>query len=185
MSLPIEIITTDIEDLVIHRNRMFVDDRGALFQLAPNIDTNPHFPDGVKNLIAVNVFDKKPRGGHYHKVGADDVFTLKGLALWHFVDFRDEHVPRKTFSCIVGFGEKVTPGFFSDIPTFYAEQEGGHAHIHCPPGVYHTVWSIGKESLIFVEGKTTEYNEEYYVRMPMQDIPELCDFISKHPSLNF
>ena len=169
-----------LEGLLIYQNKMFTDERGSLFQLAPNIDTNPHFSEGIKNLIAVKITDKKPRGGHYHLKGADDVWTLAGAALWHFVDFRSQVLPRPTYSCLVG-SEVVKSEILAELPRFLvATGQQVHAHIHCPPGIYHTVWSVGENPLIFVESKTTEFKEEYYIRLPFIEVPEVVDFKNKY-----
>lgn len=175
-----ETIQTQIKDLVIHSNKIIKDKRGILFRLAHNVETNPNFIGGIQNLIAVTCHDRSMRGSHYHKKANDETFNVRGLGLWMFVDLRKESPTyMQNYNCISGCGE-VFDTKFNDIPTFITEKEGWLAQIHIPIGVFHAVYSVGKESLTYIHSIDISYDDSDSYKVDPMTLKPLAEFIKKY-----
>lgn len=145
-------MNTIIEGLYVSESKIIEDSRGALFQLGQG---------QFKNLIAVTIKDNKPRGGHYHKKAIDEVWTVSGCALWFFIDMRDESTSKgKVFSCRAEINA----------------DSGTLTRIQIPAGVYHIIWKLSNEPMMFIETKTMTYDERDYIRIPDDSISDLFKF---------
>ncbi len=174
------LIETEIEGLVLYKNKEpFIDQRGSLFKLTPNL-YNSDLEIKIADLVNVIADDKKPRGGHYHKESQDHAWCFFGTALWYFVDFRNEKQKEKpVFACILGV-DKINNEVFSDIPDFSVNKIKKMIHLNIPSGVYHIVWPLGGKPLMLTEAKTMEFDESDYVRIKPDNIPELVKFKKKY-----
>jgi hypothetical protein len=174
------LIETGIDGLVVYKNKEpFIDERGSLFKLKPN-QYNPDLDIKIADLVNVIADDKKPRGGHYHKISQDHAWCFYGTALWFFVDFRDESLKEKsTFACILGL-DGIDDGIFSDLPDFSIKKIKKMTHLNIPQGIYHIVWSLGDKPLMLTEAKTEEFNESDYVRISPDEIKEVIEFKKKY-----
>ncbi len=174
-------IETGIEGLAVYKNKAFMDSRGALFQLAPDVAENPHFPGGIGNLLAVIASGKEPRGAHYHHIAEKDLWGIAGMGLCYFLDMRPQSPTKgKSFACIIGFDEERTKLAFAGIPRFFAQKEKWLAHIRVSPGIYDLIWSLGENPFIFVESKTTKYDEKDYIRINPDELEEVKTFKRAH-----
>lgn len=176
-----EKIETGIEGLTVYKNKICADTRGALFQLAPDVAENPHFPGGIGNLLAVVAGGKEPRGAHYHHIASKDLWGISGTGLCYFLDMRSASPTKgKSFACIIGFAEEETDPALAGIPRFFAQKDKWLAHVRVSPGIYDLIWPLGKNSFIFVESKTTKYDENDYVRIAPDALEEVRVFKRAH-----
>lgn len=176
-----EYIETGIEGLTVYKNKVFMDARGALLQLAPDVAENPHFAGGIGNLCAGIAVGKEPRGAHYHHNAQKDIWGISGTGLCYFLDMRS-HSPTqgKSFACIVGFAAEEVELSFAGIPRFFTQKEKWIAHIRISPGIYDLIWPVGNNPFIFVESKTTKYDESDYIRIAPDALEEVRIFKRAH-----
>lgn len=175
-----ESIQTNIKDLVIHCNKIIKDNRGILYRLAHNVESNPNFQGGIKNLIAVTCFDRSMRGSHYHKKANDETFNIHGLGFWIFMDLRKESPTYlEVYGCIAGSGELYSKEF-NDVPFFNTIQNNWLAQIHIPKGVYHAVLSVGNEPLTYIHSIDIKYDDSDSYKVDPNTLELLANYLKKY-----
>lgn len=174
------IFETGIDGFKIHLNKSFFDERGALFQLTPNISENPNLPEGIENVVSVMAVAKdKPRGGHYSK-SYDSFFNIFGLGCWLFIDLREKSPTRgQDFACLAGLkSEEAIGKAYDDLPRFFASKNNIH-HFYVPPGIYRLLWPLSRQPMIIIEARSALYRNDD-VKIDPGELEQVARFKSKY-----
>ena len=174
-----EILKTPIANLLIRRNKVVMDARGYLCELAPGGLKDEMLAAGVSNLVAVGATKQfVPRGSHYHLTNIDNAWFVAGSAMWFFHDFRGASSSRGVnYAVVVGY--EAPPKRFSDLPHALI-RDGVMAHIQIPAGVYHIMWPLTKAPAVLIETASVPYDEKDYVRMKPREVPGLMEFMQRY-----
>ena len=163
-----KIIKTPIEGLKIKLNKVIGDRRGYLYELAPGGKDNEFLRDGIGNIYCSTATQRGiPRGGHYHEKLVENFFTISGLALWLFKDFRKKSSTfGKAWGVILGEEEKINlPASFPAYLLPYVM-----AQVWVPAGVYHVYYPLTSSKVIVLAVTSLPHDDSDYVRLlPDQD----------------
>ncbi len=171
MHMTAEIIKTNIDGLVIRINKVIVDQRGVLCELAPEGLADKFFSAGIRNLYASIPTQKGiARGGHYHLRQIENLYALSGTLLWIFSDLRPESKTKgKVYSVIVGWS---APEESKGLPIFTIDKNQ-MAQIFCPAGVYHIFAPLTDEKAIVIDASSTPYDKTDYVYPDISSLPQV------------
>ncbi len=140
----------EIKELKVHRDK-----RGFLFEILRG--TDPIKSDGPGHFGQFYVSACYPaviKGKHLHKEQTDHMTVIKGKAVIHIEDQR-ENSPTK--------GEKMAIDVGDD----------NHKLVKIPPNVWHSAENIGTETVYFINYVTKEYNpkkpDEYRGEFDLED----------------
>lgn len=165
----IEHISTTIEGLNLHLNKVVSDERGSYCDMAPGGTDNPLYADGIKHIHASIATEKfVARGGHYHYKLKENFFTLSGTALWYFYDF-DRNSPTfgKGYAVILGY-DKL--GVDVGIPEYTIDKDFA-AQISISPGIYHVFWPLTDVETVVAGTGSLDYDSDDYNRTKIEDTP--------------
>lgn len=170
-----KIIETNIEGLLIKLNKVVIDERGFLAEMAPSGLEDNFFKNGVKNIYTSTAVGKHiARAGHFHYKNYENFYTISGTALWMFVDCRKESKTfNKTFSVILGSKSLNT----AKDPVYTIDRKF-LAQVLVPPGVYHIFWPLTEEPVSVVAIASESHNEADYEK------PDIKSFSSAVEKLN-
>jgi dTDP-4-dehydrorhamnose 3,5-epimerase-like enzyme len=163
-----DIIETPIEGLQIKLNKVVGDNRGYLAELSPNGTDNVFFSDGIRNMyISVATQKGVARAGHYHHKLIENFYTLSGVALWIFKDFRKD---KKSFGNIypVILGENDRDINVKDVEAYLVPKN--MAHVFVPAGIYHLFYPLTDKEVRVLSIASLSHDDNDYVRIaPSQD----------------
>ena len=107
-----DIITTPIDGLEVHLQKMFGDMRGLLAEMIQGGTANEVVTGhGIGNIYASIATGKHvARAAHFHRKNHEIFFTLTGTALWLFHDFREgSPTSGKNAGLVLGFDAPTVP----------------------------------------------------------------------------
>ena len=170
-----EEINTPIEGLKIKIQKVVWDARGVLCELTPQGMEDPFLKAGVKNISPSTSLEKHVhRAAHYHHKNIENFYTLSGVALWVFVDFRENSPTKgKVFDVVIGFDK-------TDAKNAYQISDNKLAHVLVPNGVYHVFWQLTDKPVTVVSLASQPYTAEDYCKMDPMAIPGVKDVVAKY-----
>lgn len=172
-------ITTAIQGLEVHLQKVFGDPRGLLAEMVPGGTQNPVVQEhGIGNIYTSIATGKHiARAAHFHFKNHEIFFTLTGTALWLFHDFREGS---PTFGQNVG----LVVGF--DAPTMpvhhpaYTLDKKEMARVIVPTGVYHAYWPLTDEKVVTVAVGSVPHDDADYDRRPPSQVPGFFAILAQY-----
>ena len=172
-------ITTPIQGLEIHLQRVFGDPRGLLAELVPGGTSNPVVADhGIGNLYASIATGKHTaRAAHFHFKNHEIFFTLTGTALWLFHDFRESS---PTFGQNAGFVLGFDSPTFPVHHTLYVLDQKQMARVVVPAGVYHAYWPLTDEKVVVATVASEAHKDEDYDKRTIRTVPGFLEILAMY-----
>lgn len=166
-----EFIKTNIDGLLLRKNKVVKDTRGFLAEIAPAGSEDALLVEGIKNIYASIATGKHiARAGHLHKKNIENFFTISGTALWLFVDCRKESPTFNKYHMVI-LGSKP-PSFETDIP-YYTIEGSIIAQAFIPAGVYHVFWPLTDENVTVLAIASESYDKNDYDKIDLKNYPEI------------
>ncbi len=125
----------EVKELKVH-----YDSRGFLMEVLRGSDAIK--ADGSKafgQYYLMTVYPAVVKGKHFHKLQTDHMCCIRGKAILHLEDGREDSLTR---------GEKQKIAF----------GEGEWKVVRIPPGVWHSLENVGTEVVYIINYVTAEYN---------------------------
>lgn len=172
-------ITTSIQGLEIHLQKVFGDTRGLLAEMIQGGTGNPVVQEhGIGNIYAsIATGTHIARAAHFHFKNHEIFFTMTGTALWLFHDFREG-------SPTFGQNAGVVLGF--DAPTMlvhhpvYTLDQKQMARIVVPAGVYHAYWPLTEEKIVTIAVASEPHDDADYDRRTIKTVPGFLDILAQY-----
>lgn len=171
---------TKIQGLKINLNKIIGDERGYLCEIAPGGTSNELIAGKIGNIYLATGNKKGiARGGHYHYHLVENFYTLSGLALWLFKDFRkDSQSFNKTEAIILGEKDKAKKFEKIDINKYFLPE--AMAQILVPAGVYHIFYPLSDSKVEVLAITNLPHDDNDYVRIAPENDKDLAALIKKY-----
>lgn len=174
-----KIISTPIKELSVKKNKVVKDKRGILAEMLPRGTENELAKEGVKNLYLSEATQRHvARGGHYHHELVENFYTVSGLALWLFKDFRDSSETQgETYFVLLGEKNTETIVDFSSLDSYLLPET--MAQIRVPCGVYHVFYPLSESNVRVVACGSHAYDGDDYQYKKPEQIEEFQSIITR------
>jgi len=168
-----KIIKTSIDGLKIKLNKVIGDERGYLYEIAPNGNKNKFINGEIGNIYCSTATQKDiARGGHYHHKLIEIFYTLTGTALWLFKDFRkDSKTFAKIYAVVLGEKDKNINSNFKKANAYYLPES--MAQVLVPAGVYHVYYPISDKKVKVIAITNLPHDNDDYVRFSPEEDADL------------
>lgn len=179
ISNDMDIVTTSIQGLDIHPQRVFGDPRGLLAELVPGGAENDVVrAHGIGNIYASIATGKHiARAAHFHFKNYEIFFTLTGTALWLFHDFRnDSPTFGQNAGMVVGFDAPTSPVYH---PVYVLDQKH-MARVLVPAGVYHAYWPLTDDKVVVATVASEPHDDTDYDKRPPSAVPGFFDILRQY-----
>ncbi len=173
------LVKMPIDGLRVELQKVVGDSRGLLAELLPGGARDPAVAEfGIGNLYASIATGRHvARAGHFHFKNHENFFTLTGVALWLFHDFR-ENSP--TFGVTAGLVlGAAAPETAVQHPQFVLTEKQ-MARVGVPVGVYHAYWPLTDEKVVVVAAASDPHNDADYDRRPPAEVPGFREELAKY-----
>lgn len=168
-------INTTIDGVTILLNRFIGDERGWLGELLPNGNANLDVKDGLGNIyLSVATGKYITRAGHYHHRQSELFFTVSGVALWAFRDYRELSPTFGKVYSVVFTDSEIDTNF-----PLYRIGADAMPGIVVPHGVYHVYWALADAPVRVVCMATTPHDDTDYVRLLPEEVSGINEIAKK------
>ncbi|TRZ83871.1 hypothetical protein D4R86_00015 [bacterium] len=174
------IIKTTIDGLMIKLNKVVGDERGYLYEIAPNGNKNKLINGKIGNIYCSTATQKNiARGGHYHHQLIEIFYTLTGTALWLFKDFRkNSKTFGKIYAVVLGKKDKNINSNFKKTNAYYLPES--MAQVLVPAGVYHVYYPLTEKKVEVLAVTNLPHDNDDYIRFIPEEDKNLKTILEKY-----
>ncbi len=172
-------VTTNIQGLEVHLQKVFGDPRGLLAEMVQGGTRNPLVQaHGIGNIYSSIATGKHvARAAHFHFKNRELFYTLTGTALWLFHDFREDSPTfGKNAGIVCGFDAPTMP-VHHPVYTLDQKQMAG---VTVPVGVYHAYWPLTDEKVVTVAVASESHEDADYDRRTVKTVPGFLDILAQY-----